>query len=333
MRSSSGHPILRLGARTGDLAVACPDLQPVRPAPSTRTDRQEAENLLAERIERRRERDFAAADEIRERLRAGGWEVLDSPGGSELQALKAPPTSGAAPAARAVTLLAVVHGWRPDLERWLLSVFTYCKADFEALLVDNSGDPRMAGWLQTRAAERLRLVTLDPPLGFSTAVNAGIQAAAGEVVVLFDPGVELTGDAISPLLEALQDPTVVVAGPFGLCGKATLKEFEENPGPDVDAIEGYCMAFRRSDASAVDGFDPKFKFYRIADIEFSFRLRDRGGRAVAIAGLPVRKHEHRLWEATPADERDRLSRRNLYRFLDRWGKREDLLVGSRTAPK
>jgi hypothetical protein len=39
------------------------------------------------------------------------------------------------------------------------------------------------------------------------------------------------------------------------------------------------------------------------------------------------KHEHRLWEATEPGERDRLSRRNLYRFLDRWGKREDLLVG------
>jgi cysteinyl-tRNA synthetase len=276
---------------------------------------------------RRRDREFAAADGIRERLRAGGWEVLDSADGSELQALKAPAQAGTKPVARAVTLLAVVHGWRPDIERWLLSVFTHTKADFEALLVDNSGDARMAGWLESRAAERLRLVTLDPPVGFAIAVNAGIEAAAGEVVVLFDPGVELTGDAITPLLQALSDPTVVVTGPFGLRGKGTLKEFEEDPGPDVDAIEGYCMAFRRSDAQAVRGFDPKFRFYRIADIEFSFRLRDRGGRAVAVAGLPLTKHEHRLWEWTPPDERDRLSKRNFYRFLDRWGKRADLLVG------
>ncbi len=147
------------------------------------------------------------------------------------------------------------------------------------------------------------------------------------MVILFDPGVELTGDAVSPLLDALADPTVVVAGPYGLRGKGTLKEFEEHAGPDVDAIEGYCMAFRRSDAQAVQGFDPKFRFYRIADIEFSFRLRDRGGRALALAGLPVRKHEHRLWEATSPEERDRLSRRNLYRFLDKWGGRTDLLVG------
>ena len=260
-------------------------------------------------------------------MRAGGWEVLDSPSGSELQALTAPAPSGAASVPRAVTLLTVVHGWRPDVERWLLSVFTHCKSDFEALLVDNSGDTRMAGWLQSRAAERLRLVTLDPPVGFATAVNAGITAAAGEVIVLFDPGVELTGDSVSPLLAALSDPTVVVAGPYGLRGKGTLKEFEEDAGPDVDAIEGYCIAFRRSDAEAMGGFDPKFRFYRIADIEFSFRIRDRGGRAIAIAGLPLRKHEHRLWDATAPDERDRLSRRNFYRFLDRWGKREDLLVG------
>jgi hypothetical protein len=89
-------------------------------------------------------------------LRAGGWEVLDSPSGSELQALTAPVPSGATSAPRAVTLLTVVHGWRPDVERWLLSVFTHCKSDFEALLVDNSGDTRMAGWLQSRDRRQRR---------------------------------------------------------------------------------------------------------------------------------------------------------------------------------
>jgi cysteinyl-tRNA synthetase len=253
--------------------------------------------------------------------------VLDSAEGSELQALKAPAHSADRPTARAVTLLTVVHGWKADAERWLLSVFTHCRSDFEALIVDNSGAARIAGWIESRAAERLRSITLDPPLGFATAVNAGIDAAAGEVCVLFDPGVELTGDAVSPLLAALADPTVVVAGPYGLRGAGTLKEFAEDAGPEVDAIEGYCLAFRRSDALAVDGFDPKFRFYRIADIEFSFRLRDRGGRAVVVPDLPLTRHEHQLWESTEPAERDRLSKRNLYRFLDRWGKREDMLVG------
>ena len=220
-----------------------------------------------------------------------------------------------------------MHGWQPDAERWLLSVFTHTKSDFEALIVDNSDDQRIAGWLQTRAAERLRVVTPRMTLGFAAAVNAGIEAAAGEAIVLFDPGVELKGDAVRQLLEALSDPTVVVAGPFGLRGKRTLKEFAESEGPDADAIEGYCMAFRRADAQAIGGFDPKFRFYRIADVEFSFRLRDRGGRAVVVADLPLVKHEHRIWESTAPAERDRLSKRNMYRFLDRWRDREDLLTG------
>jgi len=290
-------------------------------------NRDEAERLLVERIERRREKDFEEADAIRERLRAGGWEVVDSAEGSELKPLKAPPSSAPPPTPRAVTLLTVVHGWKPDAERWLLSVFTHCKADFEALIVDNSGDERIAAWLHGRAAERLRSVRLDPPLGFAAAVNAGIDAAAGEVVILFDSGVDLTGDAVSPLVEALADPSVAVTGPYGLRGQGTPKEFEASTGPEVDAIEGYCMAFRRADAKALEGFDPSFKFYRIADIEFSFRLRDRGGRAVVVPNLPLEKHEHRLWEATDPKERQRLSRRNMYRFLDRWGKRSDLLVG------
>ena len=219
-----------------------------------------------------------------------------------------------------------MHGWQADAERWLLSVFTHTKADFEVLVVDNSGEARIAGWLKSRAAERLRSITLDPPLGFGAAVNAGIEGAAGDVVVLFDPGVELAGDVVSPLLRALEDPGVAVAGSFGLRGKGTFKEFAESEGPEVDAVEGYCMAFRRADALAAGGFDPKFRFYRIADVEFSFRLRDRGGKALVIS-LPVVKHEHRLWESTDPTERERLSRRNMYRFLDHWRDRLDLLTG------
>ena len=290
-------------------------------------DKAEAARLLAERLERRRARDFEAADEIRRRLREGGWDVADrGSGGSHLVQIKVPSAEPSA-TPRAVTLLTVVHGWQADAERWLLSTFTHCKADFEAVVVDNSGDPRIAGWLASRAAERLRVITPGSPVGFATAVNAGIEAAAGAVVVLFDPGVELIGDAVSPLMQTLTDPGVAIAGPFGLRGKGTLREFDDSDGPEVDAIEGYCMAFRRADAVAVEGFDPRFKFYRIADIEFSFRLRDGGRRALAVPGLPLEKHEHRLWEAADPTERERLSRRNFYRFLDRWGQRNDLRVG------
>jgi hypothetical protein len=36
-----------------------------------------------------------------------------------------------------------------------------------------------------------------------------------------------------------------------------------------------------------------------------------------------------MWANTPEDRRAALSKRNFYRFLDRWRGREDLLVASR----
>ncbi len=39
------------------------------------------------------------------------------------------------------------------------------------------------------------------------------------------------------------------------------------------------------------------------------------------------RHEHVEWSRMPQEERDRLSKRNFYRFLHKWGERRDLLVG------
>jgi hypothetical protein len=45
-----------------------------------------------------------------------------------------------------------------------------------------------------------------------------------------------------------------------------------------------------------------------------------------LVDVPVRRHEHRMYHSTPPPERDRLSKRNYYRFLERFRDRFDLLV-------
>jgi GT2 family glycosyltransferase len=225
-------------------------------------------------------------------------------------------------------MLTVVHGWPADAERWLGGVLSQTvDHDFEAVLVDNSGDPAVAEWLAGCGGERVRSLTLGPPLGWAEAVNCGLDAAAGDVVVLFDPGVELTGDVASPLLSGLDDPGVVAVGVFGVRCEGRIGHFHSHPGPEVDAVEGYVLAVRRRQALEAGGFDRRFRFYRLADFELCFRLRDRyRGRAMVLPEVPVVRHEHRLWEQLDDEERDRLSRRNYYRFMDRWGKRDDLMT-------
>jgi GT2 family glycosyltransferase len=249
---------------------------------------------------------------------------VDGREGSVLREVEPPPVP------RALTMLTLVHGWPDDAERWLDGVLTHTGAhDFEALLLDNAGDPGLRARLAARRGERVRVASVDPPEGWAQAANRALEAAAGEVIVLFDPGVEFRGDAAGPLVEALADPGVVAAGAFGVRCEGRVGHFHSSEGPVVDALEGYVLAFRRRQALDAGGFDRKFRFYRLADFELCFRLRDRfGGRALALPGLPVERHEHRLWEALPEEERERRSRRNYYRFLDLWGERPDLMTSA-----
>jgi hypothetical protein len=47
--------------------------------------------------------------------------------------------------------------------------------------------------------------------------------------------------------------------------------------------------------------------------------------------VPAIRHEHRGWTSLPVAERDRLSKRNFYRVLDRFGSRRDLLTSASAA--
>ena len=85
------------------------------------------------------------------------------------------------------------------------------------------------------------------------------------------------------------------------------------------------MAMRRADVARVGTFDPKFRYYRNADIDHSFRVRDAGLRAVVDPSLPVRRHTHRLWESTKPERREELSHDNFHRLRRHWGERPDLL--------
>jgi hypothetical protein len=181
----------------------------------------------------------------------------------------------------------------------------------------------------------VELVRTSAPLGYGAALNIGIRRAGAPFVVVVDPSIVPSGDAISPLVEALADPQVAIAGPFGLVS-ADLRRFEEVLAPasapiEATAIQGYLMAFRRSDAVARGPLDEGFRFYRNLDIWWSLVLRDEGEdaaprRAVVIPGLPLTRGEPRAWTATPPAERDRLSKRNFYRVLDRFRTRIDLAV-------
>jgi cysteinyl-tRNA synthetase len=319
------------------------------PAPVTRPHIPDAVLTAAHARSKAREaRDWPEADRLRAEIEAAGWKVVDrgtdfalSPaappdveagGRTRYGASKNVPSRLGDPTTGLATVVLIATDWAADLERALAGLRKTAPAGTAVVVVADDPTAEQASALEdARSSDASpEIVWTSERLGHAAATNIGARRASAPVIVLLDTSVEPTGDFITPLVRALDDPRVGVAGAWGIVS-ANLRQFEEAPAGDVDAIEGYCLAFRRSDYIERGPLDERFTFYRNLDIWWSLVLRDEGPgeparRAVALEDLPLQRHEHRGFTSLPDAERDRLSKRNFYRIIDRFGARRDLLV-------
>lgn len=230
------------------------------------------------------------------------------------------------PAMKDVSVVALASGWAEDVERLARSIEKHCHLHWELTVVSNDSS-EVDERAEALATEGLPVkgLSFSQHIGYGGGCNAGIRVSEGAVVAIMDPSVEATGDFMTPVQEALQDQAIGLVGKWGLI-TSDLRHFHEEESGEVDAMEGYLMAFRRADAERVEMLDPKFRFYRNADIDFSLRFRDRGMKVVTLP-LPLERHKHREWEALAPDQRDKKSRENHARLMRRWRDRTDLLTG------
>lgn len=296
--------------------------------------------MMSQRHACRRSKDYGRADKIREKILALGYEVRDN--GRASIAVASPTwkrdSAGISSSDDVPSHLAE----KPDLE-WTVAVvarrgpkeLTRCVKSVkrwlgdrsaEVIVIDNGfdEDDRAEIGSLTNGDGRVGIVQADHFLGAGAGRNVALRQARGRYVALIDTSVEVKGDVFDRLDEVLKEQGIGIVGRWGAMTE-DLRSFTEAPDSgDVHAVEGYLMAFRRDILRKSGWMDEKFRFYRHLDLDFSFAVRSLGFRAVIDTTLPVVKHKHVDWEATPAEERDRLSKRNYYRFLRKWEDRPDL---------
>jgi hypothetical protein len=311
----------------------------------------EIDALAMARSRARFEHRWADADALRVEIEAAGWRVADIGTAYELLPAHPPTVEGAgvtrygrsedvpsrlqeAPVGTASVVL-VATDWAEDTERALAGLRQHAPDGVQVVVVaDAPSEEQDAALAALEVVEpgapgfRTEVIRTSAPLGWGAALNAGIRRVEAPIAILLDTSVEPTGDIVSPLAAVLEDPSVGVTGAIGLVSP-DLRRFEEAGAGDVTAIAGYCLAFRRADYVARGPLDERFRFYRNLDVWWSLVLRDEGDgrparRAVAL-DVPLVRHDHRGWEATPETERTRLSKRNFYRIIDRFGSRTDLV--------
>ena len=296
----------------------------------------------------REEGRYEEADALRDQLSQTGFVVADSRGGTRLrpksewekrQEAWHTVSSSAEVDSRVgesdavdFTLGVVACNYLDDVRRCVESALRWAgDRSVEVVALDNGSTDGTSEWLSHLASEdgRVRVVHADHVLGEGAAKNVVLKQSRGRTIVLLDTSVEVVGDVFGPIDQLLKDEQTGVVGPFGL-RTDDLLHFHDGEGETgaMDAIQAYCFAFRRSRLRDVGLMRESFRFYRNLDLDYSFHFKDKGYRVVADSGLPVERHDHRVWSGLGERERDELSRKNYGRFLDKWRDRADLLVAN-----
>ncbi|GER86041.1 hypothetical protein KDW_02030 [Dictyobacter vulcani] len=301
------------------------------------------EEILALSHERdllRRKGQYDRADLLKQQLEEAGYVVKDNPHGAHLVILPSIFVDGtqyrtvrqlpslldeADLCTFSVNVLA--QNSSEQTRRCVESVLQYAgNADIEIILVDNASQDGSDIWaeaLQHRDS-RVHVLRSTRKIGIAEARNIGLQQSRGTYILLLDTNVELTGDIFTPLARTLSNPEVGLTGLRGL-HTDDLRHFEESEEVEVEAIDQQCMAFKRSLLKQTGLLDEGYRYPWYMDIDFSFAIRDLGVTAVRTADLPLVAHPLLENSKLSDAERTRLSKRNFYRYLSKWGDREDLL--------
>ena len=197
----------------------------------------EVRRLAAEREERRAAKEFAAADELRDRIAELGYQVLDGPSGSSLEPIEAATVERLRPAdvpsalEDAPTADASVHwvceGWPEDIVRALEGFRAAAGAlEVQYVVADVTGEATDA------FGGDVEVLSLMPDAGWAAARNAGLRRSGGALVLAVDEEVaRLVGEAHDHANKVLSDHEGFLSRMAEL-----LQVTEVIDGPDLKAM-------------------------------------------------------------------------------------------------
>ena len=207
---------------------------------------------------------------------------------------------------RQVSVIVPAFNAASTLEACLKSLAnqTYPHDQYEVIVVDDGSTDMTASLAEFAAARVIHQQNLGP----AVARNRGVEAATGDTILFTDADCVPASDWIERMMEAFLDPNVVGAkGVYRTDQKQMMSRFVQCEYDDkydrlahqtqIDFIDTYSAAYRRSQFLENGGFDPIFPRPSVEDQEFSFRLSQKGYRMVFIpSAIVYHRHDMTLGE-------------------------------------
>lgn len=281
--------------------------------------------LADERATARVQRDYRTADELKARIEAAGWKVVDFGAGYDLEparpadvsdgvrtlygAVESVPSLLEEPATTAATVVVIAGGGRSPA------------ATLGALATTNPANTQVLVLTDAETAvdgPADEVISTAVSFGAGDALQAALRRSRGEIIVVLEPERVPGADIVTPLVEALSDPAVAVAAGEGLRSADLHRYHPAEPG-DVTTVASGCYAFRRADLIERGPVETRLELRGSVAAWLGLLLRDEGPdtsprRAVAI-DLPLAQAE----ADTPLpQDHARLARRDGYRIADRF---------------
>jgi GT2 family glycosyltransferase len=163
------------------------------------------------------------------------------------------------------------------------------------------------------------LISVNSGAAWGDCANVFLEKVQSKYVVIMDPSTRFTGDAITPVVQELQKGEYVAVGwRGGLVNTEDEWRSVDDKGPgEVDVLFSYFMAFTRAAMIEVGGFNPRALYYRNADMEYSLKIRQAGGKLLQME-LPLIQERHHGYHDTDPEYRDVQSKKNYDRILDKY---------------
>ncbi len=224
-----------------------------------------------------------------------------------------------------VSVIIVNYNAGDYLRRCLESLFL-SDIPLEIVVVDNASHDRSEACVETLDSKnhRVKLLRNTSNVGFATAVNRGVDAASGDVIVLLNPDSTVHPDSIRVLTEALcSNENAAIAGGLVFNENGTEQNGCRRREPDlmrsaakaipllrtilrkqsadalnmareplpsipvpVDAVSGSFMAVKRQVFNETGGMDSSY-FLHCEDLDVCRVVRDKGYQVLFVPGAAV----------------------------------------------
>lgn len=205
-------------------------------------------------------------------------------------------------------IIIVTYNSAKDIAECIQSVKRHT-TDYELIVVDNASSDltRLAV-----AVEDVKVHANQYNIGYSAAINQGIQMTTAEYVIMLNPDTVVYPLWAERMANHFNKPNVGAVGPMSTncIGYQSVANYElkndcipeavlMNAGAHVEVklVVGFCLMTRRGIINRIGGLDPNL-FFGNDDLDFCWRLRESGYKIVLAMDAFI---DHKLGQSSKSN--------------------------------